>query len=78
MPVCGFKPESAPLKSLAKGEMAKLQVPDKPRPEPDAVFNGPQGQALHLADFTRRSADTEDNAAYGTAWATLKGSAKTP
>jgi len=30
------------------------------------------------ADYTRRYADTVENDAYGTAWATLKGSAKTP
>src|SRR5882757_1213856 len=29
-------------------------------------------------DYTRRYADTVENDAYGTAWATLKGSAKTP
>lgn len=30
------------------------------------------------ADYTRRYADSVENDAYGTAWATLKGSAKTP
>ena len=47
----GFNFGAPTLKSLARGAMAKLDVPDKPRPEPDSAFFGPQGQTLHLADF---------------------------
>jgi thiol-disulfide isomerase/thioredoxin len=47
----GIKPGAGNLKDLARGAMAKLQVPDQPRGEPDAPFFGPQGQTLHLSDF---------------------------
>ncbi len=47
----GFKFAPPGLKSLAVGTMAKLQVPDPPRGQPDAAFFGPDGQTLHLADF---------------------------
>jgi thiol-disulfide isomerase/thioredoxin len=47
----GFKPADGNLKDLATGAMAKLQVPDAPRGEPDASFSGPSSQILHLADF---------------------------
>lgn len=47
----GFKLGDASLKSLATGAMAKLEVPDAPRGEPDAPFFGPNGETLHLADF---------------------------
>ena len=47
----GFNFGAPSLKSLATGAMAKLQVPDRPRGEPGAVFYGPKGEALHLADF---------------------------
>jgi len=47
----GFKFGEPSLKSLAIGTMAKLEVPDAPRGEPDAAFLGPTGQTLHLADF---------------------------
>jgi thiol-disulfide isomerase/thioredoxin len=47
----GFKPAAHDLKGLARGAMAKLEVPALPRPEPDAVFLGPDGQTLRLKDF---------------------------
>ena len=47
----GFKPGDSSLKSLATGAMAKLQVADPPRGEPDSAFFGPNGETLHLADF---------------------------
>lgn len=39
------------LKSLTKGEMAKLVVTDKPAPAPTTVFQGPDGKPHTLADF---------------------------
>jgi len=47
----GFKFGEVGLKSLATGAMAKLEVPDAPRGEPDPAFFGPNGETLHLADF---------------------------
>ena len=47
----GFKPGAADLKSLAHGAMAKLQVAQPPRGEPDAAFAGPDGRSMRLADL---------------------------
>jgi thiol-disulfide isomerase/thioredoxin len=47
----GSTPGGDSLKSLATGAMAKLEIPERPRPEPVAPFFGPRGETVHLADF---------------------------
>jgi|WetSurMetagenome_2_1015567.scaffolds.fasta_scaffold22290_2 thiol-disulfide isomerase/thioredoxin len=45
-----FKPSGADLKRLARGDMAKLAVVEKPAPQPIAA-QGPDGRAVNLSDF---------------------------
>jgi thiol-disulfide isomerase/thioredoxin len=45
-----FKPHSESLKPLARGEMAKLVVVEKPAPQPILAV-GPDGRAVRLSDF---------------------------
>ena len=39
------------LKSLAHGEMAKLEIVSAGKPPPDAAFLDPQGRSIHIADL---------------------------
>ncbi len=45
-----FKPHGGDLKPLARGEMAKLVITDKPAPQPIAA-QGPDGRVVRLSDF---------------------------
>jgi thiol-disulfide isomerase/thioredoxin len=47
-----FKPGAAPdIKSLARGDMVKLQQTTDPKPAPTTTFSGPDGRPMHLSDF---------------------------
>ena len=47
-----FKPgKAADIKSLARGDMAKLVVTASAPPTPDLAFTGPDGHKVRLADF---------------------------
>ena len=45
-----FKPHGADLKPLARGEMAKLAIADKPAPQP-ITAQGPDGRVVRLSDL---------------------------
>ncbi len=48
----GFKPAASPdMKSLARGEMVKLQATADPQPAPTSTFTGPDGRTMRLSDF---------------------------
>jgi len=42
---------AAAIAPLAKGEVAAMAIATEPEPMPDLIFNGPDGQPKHLADF---------------------------
>ncbi len=47
-----IKPKpSSDLKSLAKGEMARLVIVDQGKPAPDAAFVDAGGKSVHIADI---------------------------
>lgn len=43
------------LKPLAKGELAAIGVSNAPKPPPEIVFNGPDGETRTLKDFQGRT-----------------------
>ncbi|HEY2050694.1 MAG TPA: TlpA disulfide reductase family protein [Caulobacteraceae bacterium] len=49
--LCGCSNSPGDLRSLAKGQMAKLQLTTNPAPAPATVFRDAQGQPHTLADF---------------------------
>lgn len=47
-----FKPGAAPdMKTLARGDMVKLQPTADPQPQPKTTFTGPDGRTMTLANF---------------------------
>jgi thiol-disulfide isomerase/thioredoxin len=55
-PVCSAaKAKVAAMEPLAKGEVAAMLVPQKPKPLPDLDFLGPDGKPMKLSAFRGRT-----------------------
>lgn len=53
-PCAGSAPAVTRVDAAARGDVAAMQAPEKPRPAPEIAFKGPGGADVRLSDFRGR------------------------